>query len=80
MVNVKKKNGALQEFSLEKLKNSILKVGAPADVAEKIANEISGKIKEGISTSEIKTMVVSSLQSANAAWADAYSKYVKPSA
>jgi len=80
MVNVKKKNGALQEFSLEKLKNSILKVGAPADVAEKIANEISGKIKEGISTSEIKTMVVSSLQSANAAWTDAYSKYVKPSA
>jgi len=80
MVNVKKKNGALQEFSLEKLKNSILKAGAPADVAEKIANEISGKIKEGISTSEIKTMVVSSLQSANAAWSDAYSKYVKPSA
>ncbi len=80
MVNVKKKNDALQEFSLEKLKSSMMKAGAPADVAEKIANEISGKIKEGISTSEIKTMVVSSLQSANAAWVDAYSKYVKPSA
>ncbi len=80
MVNVTKKNGALQEFSIEKLKNSMLKAGAPADVAEKIANEIAGNVKEAMPTSEIRAMVISSLQATNVAWADSYSKYVKFSA
>ncbi|HLC39648.1 MAG TPA: ATP cone domain-containing protein [archaeon] len=79
MVNITKKNGSLQEFSLEKLKGSMAKAGASAEAAGKIANEIAGKIKEGMHTSEIKSMVTSSLQTVNAAWANAYSKYVKGS-
>lgn len=80
MVNVTKKSGALENFSQEKVKNSMLKAGAPANVAEKIANDIAGKVRDAIPTSEIRAMVISSLRTNNAAWADAYSGYVKPSA
>ncbi len=80
MVNVTKKNGTLQGFSLEKLKNSMLKAGTPANVAEQIANDIAGKVRDAMPTSEIRSIVISSLGAVNAAWADAYSKYVKSSA
>jgi len=79
MVNIKKKNGSLQEFNVEKLKSSIMKAGASVEVAEKIANEIKSKIKDGTTTSEIKSMVASSLAATNAAWADTYTKYSKMS-
>lgn len=77
MVNVKKKNGSMQEFSSNKLKNSIMKAGASAEVAERIANEIAAKIHEGTTTAEIKSLVASSLASMNAAWSDSYMNYAK---
>lgn len=79
MVNVKKKSGALQEFNMEKLKASIMKAGAPLEVAEKVAKDVSAKITEGTSTTDIRNMVVDSIRSVSSAWTDAYTKYVKPS-
>jgi len=79
MVNVKKKSGALQEFNMEKLKASITKAGAPLEVAEKVAKNVSAKIAEGTATADIRNMVVGSIKGISSAWIDAYTKYVKPS-
>ena len=77
MVNIKKKNGIVQEFNVDKLKNSVMKAGAPSEVADKIATEVASKVKEGTTTAEIKNMVTSALASTNATLAGAYTKYVK---
>ena len=77
MVQIKKRNGSLQDFQNEKLVNSCIKAGVSKEVAEKIAADISPKVKDGMSTIEIKGMVANALRSVNAMAADTYLKYVK---
>ena len=77
MVQIKKRNESLQDFQNEKIVNSCIKAGASKDVAEKIAADISSKVKDGMSTAEIKGMVANELRSVNAMAADTYLKYVK---
>jgi len=61
MVNVKKKNGELQEFDAAKIMAACERAGTPREVAQEIVNNVREKTYEGIPTSEIRTMVLEEL-------------------
>ncbi len=52
-ITVKKATGEKEPFSLEKLENSLKRVGADKESVSKITNEINNWIYEGISTKKI---------------------------
>jgi transcriptional regulator NrdR family protein len=57
-----KRDGRTEEFIPEKIVVSIIKVGAPADLARQIAKDIQSKVKEKISTAEIRRIVLENLR------------------
>jgi len=56
-VQVKKASGKLEAFSEEKVKQSLQRAGAKAEVIEKIIIELKSKLHDGISTREIYKQV-----------------------
>jgi len=52
-----KANGQKQEFSLEKVKRSCLKAGAPLQLANEIARRISRQVRNGMTTREIWRLI-----------------------
>ena len=66
--NVVKRDGRTEEFIPEKIVVSIVKVGAPADVARQIAKDIQSKVKEKISTAEIRKIVLEDLRKRKPQW------------
>ena len=50
---VRKFDGTVEPFNIEKLKTSLMNAGASESAAEKISEHISGEIYDGISTQEI---------------------------
>ena len=59
---VMKRDGRTEEFIPEKIIVSIVKVGAPVDLARQIAKDIQSKVKEKISTTEIRRIVLEDLR------------------
>ena len=59
---VVKRDGRMEEFIPEKIIVSIVKVGAPADLARQIAKDIQSKVKDKISTAEIRRIVLEDLR------------------
>jgi transcriptional regulator NrdR family protein len=59
---VMKRDGRTEEFIPEKIIVSIVKVGAPVDLARQIAKDIQSKVKEKISTAEIRRIVLEDLR------------------
>ena len=59
---VMKMDGRTEEFIPEKIIVSIVKVGAPVDLARQIAKDIQSKVKEKISTAEIRRIVLEDLR------------------
>jgi len=58
-----KRNGRTEEFIPEKIIVSIIKVGAPADLARQIAKDIQARTRaEKISTAEIRRIVLEDLR------------------
>jgi len=57
-----KRDGRTEEFIPEKIIVSIVKVGAPVDLARQIAKDIQSKVKEKISTAEIRRIVLEDLR------------------
>jgi transcriptional regulator NrdR family protein len=60
--HVIKRDGRTEEFVPEKIIVSIVKVGAPADLARQIAKDIQSKVKDKISTAEIRRIVLEDLR------------------
>ncbi|MCJ7634740.1 ATP cone domain-containing protein, partial [Candidatus Bathyarchaeota archaeon] len=56
-----KRDGRTEEFIPEKIIVSIVKVGAPVDLARQIAKDIQSKVREKISTAEIRRIVLEDL-------------------
>jgi transcriptional regulator NrdR family protein len=86
MVNfVTKKDGERVAFDAEKLKNSIMLACQDAELEEAQQNEIVEKVssvvmmnlenKEEVSTSQIKTMIMSELDAGYANVSEAWRKY-----
>jgi transcriptional regulator NrdR family protein len=69
---VMKKSGKLEPFQKEKIVRACKGAGATAKVAEKIADEIAKTAHDKITTSEIRTAVLSKLKKKNPAWETAY--------
>ncbi len=57
-----KRDGRTEEFIPEKIIVSIVKVGAPVDLARQIAKDIQSKVKDKISTAEIRRIVLEDLR------------------
>ena len=78
MVNVKKRSGVMEEFDKAKLKTSLTKAGAKEEHATKVTDKITGKVKEGTTTAEIREWSKSELKPLDSKAAAAYESYKKP--
>ena len=75
MVRVKKRDGRSEDFIAEKVVVSMVKSGAPADVAREIAENIEAEVHEGISTRDIKRRVLEELRKKNPEWEENWLVY-----
>lgn len=78
MAKVKKRVGSMQEFDRAKLKTSLKKAGAKEEHATKVAETVAGKVREGMTTAEIKTLAAAELRRMDAAAAQKYETFKKP--
>ncbi len=69
-VKVIKVDGRQEEFDKEKIVNACIAAGAPREIAEKIANEIEKKVYDGMTTREIRELVLELLEKKNPEWRD----------
>lgn len=58
---VRKRDGQLEEFVPEKVIVSALKSGASVAVARRIAQDVESQARDGIPTSEVRSIVLSGL-------------------
>lgn len=83
-VQVKKRDGRLEDFDRTKIVNGLLKAGADSKEAENIAGQIESwsfsAAKDGIiGSSEIKAKAIELVQPMNPKAAAAFQAYQKPS-
>ncbi len=74
---VVKKDGKTEPFQRQKIVNSCTAVGAPADLAASIADEIEKSARDQMPTSEIRAKVLERLGEAKREWVDAWQEYEK---
>lgn len=77
MVKVKKRAGHVQDFDKAKLKRSLKKAGATEAHATKCAETVAARVKEGMTTAEIKRMTAAELRQMDRGAADAYVTFTK---
>ncbi|MFH0968304.1 MAG: ATP cone domain-containing protein [Methanobacteriota archaeon] len=68
MVLLKKRDGRKEPFVPEKIVLSVLKSGAPPEIARMIAFEIEKNVVDGGDTQEIKRSVLAMLSTKNPEW------------
>ena len=68
MIMVKKRDGRKEQFVPEKIIVSAIKSGSPPEYARTIAQDIERSTKDGATTQEIKSKVLSMLKSKNPEW------------
>lgn len=78
MVKVKKRSAAMKDFDKAKLKASLKKAGAKEEHATKVAGIVSPKVREGMTTAEIKRMTATELRKLDPKAAQAYEAFKKP--
>jgi len=76
-MKVKKKDGKLEEFDKNKIIRVCKRAGSSEKEAEDIVESISGEIYDGISTEEIRLLVLEELQRKNERAAHAFRDYKK---
>jgi len=62
MITVTKLDGTTEPYSEAKIKASASRIGVPNSLQEAILHELRGKLRDGISTREIYTLIRDSLQ------------------
>ena len=78
MVKIKKRSGAMQDFDRAKLKRSLKKAGAKEEHATKVAETVAGRVREGMTTAEIKQHAATELGRMDERAAKAYETFRKP--
>lgn len=70
MVKVIKRDGREEEFIPEKIVVSVLKTGAPIDIARKIARKIECAVSdsEAVTAKDLAKMILAELKKANEEW------------
>lgn len=76
-MNVEKKDGSMEAFDKNKIASGCKKSGATDVVAKKVANTVSLKAKDGISTIEIGEMVIAELKKLDKKSGAAFEKYFR---
>jgi transcriptional regulator NrdR family protein len=56
-----KRDGSRQEFDENKIKTGLIKAGATERVAEHVANEVASQVHEGMTTEEIRKLIIKKL-------------------
>jgi DNA-binding protein len=72
LVRVKKRGGFLQEFDKKKLEVSLKKAGAREKQALKVAEKVTSRLEEGITTGKIKWLAATELRKCNEETAQTY--------
>lgn len=70
---IQKSSGELVDFSLEKLRESVMRAGAPGTVALRVANEVARHVVDGMSTKRLHELVRAELARDNLCVACRYS-------
>jgi len=78
LVEVKKRSGAMQDFDRAKLKASLKKAGAKEEHATKVTEMVAGRVREGMTTAEIKRHAATELRRMDKRTAQAYETFRKP--
>lgn len=76
-MDVVKKDGSMEAFDKNKIARGCEKSGASADVAKKVANAVSKKVKDGMSTIEIGEMAIAELKKLDRKSASEFEKYFR---
>lgn len=81
-LKVKKKDGRTEDYSEEKLKNSLVKADASEENAKKVASKVTEFVKEqankgAVASSEIKNKVVEEMRKVNNEIAEKFRTFVK---
>jgi transcriptional regulator NrdR family protein len=63
MPKVTKRDGSVEEYIPEKIVVSIVKTGAPVDLARQIVKDVEKMVKDKTSTEEIRKKVLEDLKS-----------------
>ena len=74
-IQVVKKDGKAEPFQRQKIVNSCTAVGAPADIAASIADEIEKSARDQMPTSEIRAAVLDKLGKIKQDWVKAWTEY-----
>jgi transcriptional regulator NrdR family protein len=78
LVKIKKRSGAMQDFDRTKLKRSMKRAGAKDEHATKVAETVGGRVREGMTTAEIKRHATTELRRMDQKTATAYETFRKP--
>lgn len=68
MIQIKKRDGRMEQFMPEKIIVSAVKSGATVEDARMIAKDVQADFPNGGSTQEIRTKVLAALGKKNSAW------------
>ena len=77
MVEVKKREGRIEEYIEQKISQGLKKAGASAEEAEKVVKDVAGKVarRTQLTASELSSMVVTSLRKVNNKAAEEFVKF-----
>ena len=78
MAKVKKRSGAMKDFDKAKLKAALKKAGAKEEHATKVVGTVSARVREGMTTAEIKRMTATELRKLDPKAAQKYETFKKP--
>ena len=78
MAKLKKRSGAMKDFDKAKLKASLKKAGAKEEHATKVVGTVSARVREGMTTAEIKRMTATELRKLDPKAAQKYETFKKP--
>ena len=76
-MDVVKKDGSSEAFDKSKIAKGCEKAGASAGAAKKVADTVSRKAKDGMSTIEIGEMAIAELKKLDAKSGAAFEKYFR---
>ena len=68
-------DGSSEDFDKEKIVKACINAGATEKDAREIAEEVSRKVEDGVTTREIRSMVLDMLEERNPEWRDNWEFY-----
>jgi len=78
LAKVKKRSGAMKDFDKAKLKASLKKAGAKEEHAAKVVGTVSARVREGMTTAEVKRMTATEIRKLDPKAAQKYETFKKP--